>query len=84
MCKEVFSMAYDEVLKGRRHHIIVILVDHPGPDDLPSQLEFYLRHHPCILAQNLAVNMETIREKIRCAMPNTPIRQLKVRYIMHY
>ena len=78
LCKEIFSMAYDEVLKGRRHHIIVVLVDQPGPGDLPSQLEYYLRHHPCIVAHNPAADMETIREKIRCAMPNTPLRQLKV------
>ena len=76
--KEIFSMAYDEVLKGRRHHIIVVLVDQPRPGDLPSQLEYYLRHHPCVEANHPAANLEIIQEKIRCAMPNTPIRQLKV------
>ena len=64
MWKEVFSMAYDEVLKGRRHHIVVVLVDHPGPGDLPPQLEYYLRHHPSIQAHNYGANMDMIRNEI--------------------
>ena len=78
LCKEIFSMAYDEVLKGRRHHIIVVLVDQPGPDDLPPQLEYYLRHHPCIVAHRHATDIATVRVKLGCAMPNTMLKQLKV------
>ncbi len=44
------------------------------PDDLPPELENYLNCHTYIEAYNYEKEMEIIRERIRCAMPNKPIK----------
>ena len=76
---EEFSLGYDQVsLFGRKQHLIVVLVDEPELGTLPPQLENYLARNTYIEAQNFIRDMETIREKIRCAMPNTTLRQKKV------
>ena len=56
----------------------MVLVDKPGQGILPPQLENYLARNTYIEAQDYVEAMDAIREKIRCAMPNIPLKQLKV------
>ena len=79
ICMEEFSLAYDQVsLFGRKQHLIVVLVEQPEPGVLPPELENYLARNTYIEAQNYVQALGVIREKIRCAMPNTPLNKLKV------
>ncbi len=70
-------MAYDQVsLFGRTQHLIVVLIDKPEPDMLPPHLDNYLARNTYIEAYNYIQELDVIREKIRCAMPNTPLKEL--------
>ncbi len=81
-CVEEFFLAYDQIVQGRRQHIIVVLVDKPGPRDLPPELDNYLKRHTYIEAYNYMEEMDAIRDKMRCAMPNVALKQLKVSHIL--
>ncbi len=77
VCLEEFLLGYDQVsLFGRKQHLIVLVVDKPEPGMLPPQLENYLARNTYIEAHNFVHEMETIREKIRVAMPNISLKQL--------
>ncbi len=77
-CVEEFTLAYDQLVRGRRQHLIVVLVDKLELGILPPELDNYLLRHTYIGAHNYAQDIEVIRENIRCAMPNIPIKQIKV------
>ena len=55
------------------------MINNPDPGDLPPELENYLNRHTYIEAYNYEKNMDVIKERIRCAMPNKPLKLLKVR-----
>ncbi len=75
---EEFSQAYHEVMEGRLHYLVVVLLQHPIHHDLPPELETYLKTHTYIDAKKYPNNIETIRKAIRFAMPKTPLRHLQV------
>ncbi len=77
-CLEEFSQAYHQVVEGRLNHIIVVLLEKPAPNKLPPELETYLTTHTYIDARNYTNEMETIRKRIRFAMPKVPQIQLRV------
>ena len=77
-CMEEFSQAYHQVMEGRLNYLVVVLLQRPIRHDLPPELETYLKTHTYIDAQKYPNNIETIRKRIRFAMPNTPLRILKV------
>ncbi len=80
-CLEEFSQAYHQVVEGRLNHIIVVLLEKPAPHKLPPELETYLTTHCYIDARKYADNMETIRKRVRFAMPKIPRGKLLVRMI---
>ena len=81
---EEFSQAYYKVVQGSRQHLIVVLVDKPEPGILPPELDNYLMRHTYIEAHNFVQDMDVIREKIRCAMPNVALKQMKVSIYFMY
>ena len=79
-CLEEFLLAYDQLVQGRKKHLIVVMVNEPYPGELPPELENYLKRYTYIEAFNCDKDVDTIRERIRCAMPNMPLKQLKVNF----
>ncbi len=75
---EEFSQAYQQVVDGRINYIIVVLLQKPMHEDLPPELDTYLKTHTYIDAQMYPNDINTIRKKIRFAMPKTPLKVLKV------
>ena len=81
-CLEEFSQAYYKVVEGKCvNHIIVVLLERPAADTLPPELEMYLTTHTYIDARKYADEMETIRKRIRFAMPKDPMKNIMVRLI---
>ncbi len=81
-CLEEFSQAYYKVVEGKCvNHIIVVLLERPAQNKLPPELEMYLDTHTYIDARKYADEMQTIRKRIRFAMPKVPMKQLLVRLI---
>ncbi len=82
ICVEEFLLAYDQLVQGRRQHIIVLMIEKIYPDDLPPELENYLNRHTYIEAYYYDKEMDIIRERIRCAMPNKPLKMQKASVIL--
>ena len=84
-CLEEFSQAYHQVIEGRLNYIIVVLLEKPAPNKLPPELEVYLTTHTYIDARKHTEELETIRKRIRFAMPKTPRKILLVAiFIKHW
>ena len=77
-CMEEFNQAYQQVVDGRLNHIIVVLLQQPVHNGLPSELDTYLKTHSYIDALKMPLDIDGIRKKIRFAMPRTPLKILKV------
>ncbi len=77
-CLEEFAQAYHQVVEGRLNYIIVVLLEKPAPNTLPPELETYLTTHTYIDARKYVDDMETIRKRIRFAMPRLPLNQMRV------
>ncbi len=77
-CIEEFTQAYHEVMSGRPNYLVVVLLQRPMLYDIPPELETYLKTHTYIDAQKCPRDIETIRKRIRFAMPKAPLRDLKV------
>ncbi len=75
---EEFNQAYQQVVDGRLNFIIVVLLQQPIHDDLPPEIDTYLKTHSYIDAIKLPQKIEIIRKKIRFAMPKSPLKILKV------
>ncbi len=75
---EEFHQAYHEVMEGRLNYLVIVLLQKPLHHNLPPELDTYLKTHTYIDAQKLPLDILTIRKRIRFAMPNTPVRALKV------
>ncbi len=79
-CKFEFGEAYRLVIdEGRRNYIVVVLVEKPTRNKLTPELNAYLKAHTYIDATNYEHDLETVRKRIRFAMPNIPLKQIKVR-----
>ena len=79
---EEFHQAYHEVMEGRLNYLVVVLLQKPMYNNLPPELETYLKTHTYIDAQKLPLDFNTIRKRIRFAMPKIPLKILKVTEIM--
>ncbi len=74
---EEFRTAYQKVVEGNKHYIIVVLVEDLDIDTLPNELQSYLRTYTYIDARNYENDLETIRKKIRFSMPGTPLEKIR-------
>ncbi len=77
-CMEEFNQAYQQVMDGKLSYIVVVLLQKPMAHDLPPELDTYLKTHTYIDAQKYPQHLETIRKRIRFAMPTLPLKVLKV------
>ena len=61
-----FKLAYYQVVEGRKHFIIIILIDKKIDQefDLPEELKTYLRTHPYIDATN-SRKINLVTKKLR-------------------
>ena len=75
---EEFSQAYHQVVEGRLNYIIVVLLEKPAQNKLPPELQTYLTTHTYIDARKYADEMDTIRKRIRFAMPKLAKRMLVI------
>ena len=79
-CKFEFGEAYRLVMdEGRRNYIVVVLLEKPTRNKLTPELNAYLKSHTYIDATNYEHDLETVRKRIRFAMPKLPLKQIKVR-----
>ena len=56
----------------------MVLVEKPTRNKLTPELNAYLKSHTYIDATNFESNLETIRKRIRFAMPKIPLKEKKV------
>ena len=78
-CVEEFLQAHVEALQGRNKFIIMILVDNIEMNQLPEEMQVYVKAKQFIDARNIQTvkDIEKIRKRILFAMPRVPIRQLQ-------
>ena len=80
-CMEEFNQAYQQVIEGKLSYIIIVLLQRPMPSNDRLELETYLKTHTYIDAQNDLEHIETIRKRIRFAMPKIPLKVLQVGFL---
>ena len=78
-CVEEFLQAHVEALQGRNKFIIMILVDNIDVNQLPEEMQVYIKAKQFIDARNIqtAKDIEKVRKRLLFAMPRVPIRQLQ-------
>ncbi len=74
-CRFEFGEAYRLMEEGRRNYIIMVLVEKPTRNKLTPELNAYLKTFTYIDASNYEQDLETVRKRIRFAMPKTPLKQ---------
>ena len=72
-CKEEFSLAYLEAVEGRRGFIILLMLDDLNMENLPDEMQKYVKTRTYIEVKN----MELYRKKLLYAMPRVPLRKCK-------
>ncbi len=73
-CMQEFYMAHQKVTEGKTGFLIPILLEDIPLGDLPRDMQMYLRTYTYIDAREYDIN--TLRKKIRFAMPDTPFTKL--------
>ena len=78
-CVEEFLQAHVEALQGRNKFIIMILVDNIEMNQLPEEMQVYVKAKQFIDARNIQTvkDIEKVRKRLLFAMPRVPIRQLQ-------
>ncbi len=77
-CRFEFGEAYRLMEEGRRNYIIMVLVEKPTGNKLTPELKAYLKTFTYIDATNYEHDLETVRKRIRFAMPKRPLKQIEV------
>ena len=77
-CVEEFLQGHVEALQGRNKFIILILVDDIQVNQLPEEMQVYVKAKQFIDARNIeTLDIEKVRKRLLFAMPRVPIRQLQ-------
>ncbi len=69
-----FYISHQKVTEGNVNFLIPILLEDLPIDELPRDLQTYLRTYTYIDAREY--DMETLRRRIRFAMPDVPLQKL--------
>ena len=77
-CKEEFQQAHLEAVEGRHRFIIFIMVDDLKAEDLPDEMQKFVKSRTYIEAINIEnkKDLELFRKKLRYSMPQTPLRDV--------
>ncbi len=65
------------MLQRKTKYLIVVLAEDLDVDTLPNELKTYLKTYTYIDARNYEEDLESIRKKIRFAMPGTPLGKIR-------
>ena len=78
-CVEEFLQGHVEAVQGRNKFIIMILIDDIDVNQLPDELQVYVKAKQFIDARKrqTAKDIEKIRKRLLFAMPRVPVRQLQ-------
>ena len=78
-CVEEFLQAHVEALNGRNKFIILILIDDINTEELPDEMQVYIKAEQFIDARRMENQREIdlVRNKLLYAMPRVPIRRLQ-------
>ena len=78
-CVEEFLQGHVEALQGRNKFIIMILVDDVEMNQLPEEMQAYVKAKQFIDARNIKTvkDIEKVRKRLLFAMPRVPIKQLQ-------
>ena len=76
---EEFLQGHVEALNGRNKFIIMILVDDIDVNQLPDEMQVYVKAKQFIDARNIQTvkDIEKVRKRLLFAMPRIPIRKLQ-------
>ena len=79
-CKEEFQLAHLEAVEGRHRFIILIMLEDINVNDLPDEMQKYVKTHTYIDATKLNTRQdwELFRKKVRYAMPQNLIKNYVV------
>ena len=69
-----FYIAHQKVTEGKANFLIPILLEDITLQDLPRDLQMYIRTYTYIDAREN--DTDTLRKRIRFAMPDTPLKVL--------
>ncbi len=78
---EEFYIAHQQVTEGKPRFLIPILLEDVPLDDLPQDLQTYLRTYTYIDAREY--DIDTLRKRIRFAMSDTPYKVLEAQQHEH-
>ena len=74
---EEFYLSHHKVMNGKPNYLIPVLMEELEIDQLPRDLQTYLRTHTYIDGREF--DLETLRKRIRFSMPHVPLSQLRRR-----
>ena len=72
---EEFYLSHHKVMKANPNYLIPVLMEDLNIDQLPRDLQTYLRTHTYIDAREF--DLETLRKRIRFSMPDVPLAELR-------
>ncbi len=73
-CLQEFYIAHQRVTEGNARFLIPVLLEDMPLEDLPRDLQMYIRTYTYIDAREN--DIDTLRKRIRFAMPDTPLKTL--------
>ncbi len=71
-CRMEFQAAHKEMLDGRENYLIIIALDDISLQQLPPEIDFYVKTHTYLEAKN-----EWFQKKLLYAMPEMPLSEIK-------
>ncbi len=71
-CRMEFQAAHKEMLDGRENYLIVIALDNISLQQLPPEIDFYVKTHTYLEAKN-----EWFQKKLVYVMPEIPLSEIK-------
>ena len=77
-CKEEFQLAHLEAIEGRHRFIIFIMVDDLKAEDLPDEMQKFVKSRTYIEAINIEnkKDLDLFRKQLQYSMPQTPLRDV--------
>ena len=74
-CMQEFFIAHHKVMNDKPNYLIPVLMEDLNIDELPRDLQTYLRTHTYIDAREF--DLKTLRKRIRFSMPDVPLSELR-------
>ena len=74
---EEFFLAHHKVISGKPNYLIPVLMEELDIDQLPRDLQTYVRTHT--YTDGREFDLDTLRKRIRFSMPDVPLSQLRRR-----